>query len=298
MEILIFLALAAGASFIGHKIGYDQGKEVAYVGQRAILNIKFATQDGFISIYGVPGAYMSDINPHLAGAPLVIIQSSDFVKLVAISKEPRASGERIEQLVKELAHSSRLTSGLSEQDIKNLDSIFAKKYIDDRAQVTSAEVQPTLDAVAANQRNGASEAEATIITLFNQSKNSSSAPTQILTPASSSNKVTNLFGKEVAIDTRTEEEKREATRRNSERRMAAHDAEARNIDVESMLNTILLHLEQGESLRQAITSASSVQIRQRHKEGILSDIDQLKANGLTEPDAIRAALNSFSTTPK
>ena len=65
---------------------------------------------------------MSDLNPKLGGAPLVIIQTSDFLKLVARSKEPGANENRIEQLIKQLGHSKHLADGFSEQDIKNLGS--------------------------------------------------------------------------------------------------------------------------------------------------------------------------------
>ena len=122
MEVIIFFGLAVGAFFLGSKLGNDQGKEEAYVTQKAMLNGAFANHDGFRTIFGLPGAYMSDLNPKLGGAPLVIIQSSDFLKLVARSKEPGANENRIEQLIKQLVHSKHLADGFSEQDIKNLGS--------------------------------------------------------------------------------------------------------------------------------------------------------------------------------
>ena len=128
MEIIIFLALTIGAFFLGSKLGNDLGKEEAYMSQRVALNKAFAGHDSFRHIFGLPGGYMSDLNPKLAGAPLVIIQSSDFLKLVARSKEPDANEKRIKILIEEMVHSKHLADGFTEQDINNLNSIFDRKH--------------------------------------------------------------------------------------------------------------------------------------------------------------------------
>jgi hypothetical protein len=92
----------------------------------------------------------------------------------------------------------------------------------------------------------------------------------------------------------SEREQKEKMRINLEKKRAEQEARARDIDVGSTLEAILLNLTKGDSLQQAITDISLLWSKEQ-KGAFLADIEQEKARGVLEPDAIRAALTKFST---
>ncbi len=92
----------------------------------------------------------------------------------------------------------------------------------------------------------------------------------------------------------SEKEQREKMRVNLEKKRIEQEARARDIDVTSTLEAILSNLKKGDSLQHAITEISLLWSKEQ-KNAVVADIEQEKARGVLEPDAIRAALTRFST---
>ncbi len=92
----------------------------------------------------------------------------------------------------------------------------------------------------------------------------------------------------------TEEAKQEAMRIGLAKHKARLESAARNIDVASTLEAILANIKQGDSLRHAIVPVSWGWSSEQ-KDVFVADVEQEKARGILEPDAIRAVLTRFST---
>ncbi len=92
----------------------------------------------------------------------------------------------------------------------------------------------------------------------------------------------------------TEEAQQEALRIGLAKHKARIEAAARDIDVASTLKAILASIKQGDSLRHAIVPVSWGWSSEQ-KDVFVADVEQEKARGILEPDAIRAVLTRFST---
>lgn len=92
----------------------------------------------------------------------------------------------------------------------------------------------------------------------------------------------------------TEEAQQESLRIGLAKHKARIEAAARDIDVASTLETILAIIKQGDSLQHSIVQVSWGWSSEQ-KDAFVADVEQEKARGVLEPDAIRAALTRFST---
>jgi len=166
-------------------------------------------------------------------------------------------------------------------------------------QRTIAEAQPILDRITELQTRGTSQPEATKVALAEWKEKTGEtlrpgfghqAPTN--TPAQEHLKrkaINRLF-----VHVPTEEAKQEAMRIGLAKHEVRLEAAARDIDVASALEAILANLKQGDSLRHAIIPVSWGWSAEQ-KDAFVADIEQEKARGVLDPDAIRAALTRFST---
>ena len=96
------------------------------------------------------------------------------------------------------------------------------------------------------------------------------------------------------IRTPTKEAQREALRIGMAKHKARAEAATHNFDVESKLEGILANLNRGASLRSAIV-IDACNWSEEQIDAFLADVEQEKARGVLDPDAIRAALTRFST---
>ena len=79
----------------------------------------------FNQVYGINGAYFSDLDEDINFSPLVLIQSHDLAKLVAIKKlaeqlieDNDFNEENIASKTYEIKKSYMLAKGMTEEDIK------------------------------------------------------------------------------------------------------------------------------------------------------------------------------------
>lgn len=118
MEYLAFIAIV-GAFVGGYKFGRKEGAESVWLLQAKLVNDGMAPESAFNSAYGLPGLYLADTNPHLAGLPLVALSSAKFLDLVARGQSSvDATDEEIEELKNALADRYLRVSGWSEAKIE------------------------------------------------------------------------------------------------------------------------------------------------------------------------------------
>ena len=116
METFV-LILVVGAFAAGFSMGSSRGRTKAFKEQKRRINQRFAvgSNDPFRQTYGLAGLYMADLNSVLVrAAPLVIIQSSDFMELIA-RRHARvdASSAELNQIKDKLTDDYLLNSGMS-----------------------------------------------------------------------------------------------------------------------------------------------------------------------------------------
>jgi hypothetical protein len=129
---IVWVAVIAGALMLGYKLGREQGAEEVYSKQQGVIDSRFSEHGNFRLTYGVPGLYVSELNPKLSAAPLVIIQSSDFVNFVVkTNAAPNSTTDDIEKAKEQLINSYLLGQGMSAETIKTLESIFPRNGADE-----------------------------------------------------------------------------------------------------------------------------------------------------------------------
>lgn len=123
MEIFL-LALAVGALMLGWKLGREAGRQQEIDGNRRIIARRFKDPGAFRDVFGVPGLYFNELDED-AGA-LVIIQSSDFLRLVATAELADVDAQAIDALKEQLVHKHlRMAKGWTDEHIKNV-ALIAK----------------------------------------------------------------------------------------------------------------------------------------------------------------------------
>ena len=109
--------LVVGAVAVVFHAGLSRGRAGVLKEQKRRINERFAVGSGdpFRQTYGLAGLYMADLNSVLVrAAPLVIIQSSDFMELIA-RRHARvdASSAELNQIKDKLTDDYLLNSGMS-----------------------------------------------------------------------------------------------------------------------------------------------------------------------------------------
>jgi hypothetical protein len=134
MELIFIVAAAVGAFYLGKTEGQ---KEIANIRRRKIDNAfsmeSWHSNNIFNKVYGVNGVYYSDVDIEV-NAPLVIIQSSDLARFVAIKEiatyfdeDDNLNKDKIEKRRLKIAEEYLLKTGMSEDTIKTLNNIFLEK---------------------------------------------------------------------------------------------------------------------------------------------------------------------------
>ena len=112
MELILVVGIIA-AFFVGHSTGNKAGAESALTLQHEKIHAGMNPDSVFCRMYGVPGLYLADASPNLAGLPLVVISSANFLRMLARQKDPDATPEEVEQMKGQLADKYLLATGMS-----------------------------------------------------------------------------------------------------------------------------------------------------------------------------------------
>lgn len=193
--------------------------------------------------------------------------------------------------------SSRLQRMYEEKKIyiQALEAEFSRRRIEDQikldAHVIETELQPTLEKISAAKASGASDGEAAASALKEWSAEINSITGHSVSPPKT---VKNFFGEEVVLDTRTEEEKREAVRLNLERMARERDNEAREFVSESSIGEVASLLEKGEVPPQALTSVFKWRLSSRRRAELTDRIKAILQGGSSPHGAVKVALEEFS----
>jgi len=121
------VVLMVGAVAVAFHTGFSRGRAGVLKEQKRRIDERFAvgSSDPFRQTYGLAGLYVADVNRVLVrAAPLVIIQSSDFMDLLARQHAGADAGSaELSRIKDKLSDNYLLNSGMSPRtlaDIKRL----------------------------------------------------------------------------------------------------------------------------------------------------------------------------------
>ena len=121
------LVLMVGAVAVAFHTGLARGRATVLEEQKRRIDARFAagSSDPFRQTYGLPGLYAADVSSvFVRAAPLVIIQSSDFMDLLARRHAGADAGSaELSRIKDRLGDDYLLNSGMSPRtlaDIKRL----------------------------------------------------------------------------------------------------------------------------------------------------------------------------------
>jgi hypothetical protein len=116
--------LVVGAVAVAFHTGLSLGRAEVLKAQKRRIDERFAvgSSDPFRQTYGLAGLYVADVNSALVrAAPLVIIQSSDFMDLIARRHAGAdASSAELKRIKDKLGDDYLLNSGMSPRTLADI----------------------------------------------------------------------------------------------------------------------------------------------------------------------------------
>jgi hypothetical protein len=124
------VVLVVGAVAVSFHTGLSRGRAEILRAQKRRIDERFAagSRDPFRQSYGVAGLYAADVNSvFVRAAPLVIIQSTDFLDLVARRQAGADAGSaELSRIKDKLSDDYLLNSGMSPRTLADIKRVSGR----------------------------------------------------------------------------------------------------------------------------------------------------------------------------
>jgi hypothetical protein len=124
------VVLVVGAVAVAFHTGLARGRAEILRGQKRRIDERFAvgSRDPFRQSYGLAGLYMADVSSvFVRAAPLVVIQSSDFLDLLARRQAGADAGSaELNRIKDKLSDDYLLNSGMSPRTLADIKRVSGR----------------------------------------------------------------------------------------------------------------------------------------------------------------------------